>query len=506
MQWQFTSCILLYILGSVVALVTAWMAWSQRQRPGVRSLSGAMLAVAAWLFCGALEVAANTWPVKFAFAVAGHITAVAAVLWMVFFVIEYFGYASWLTPARRWLLGVPGLALIGLSATNSWHNWIWSGLVAGPVGSYQLIYLYGPAYYPLLAYLCLLALAAVGLIARVSARRRGRDRRRAVLIAFSLALPLASSVLYWALPQYVLALDLLPVGFAIAGLLILVIVFQDVEEQIAKSSAELRTTIATLQNAIAAREHAEAMLRHAEVERQQLEVDRLRSELLANVSHELRTPLGLILLTSTMLIDQDARMDHATRVGFLQDIEAETQKLRELVDNLLDLTRLRSGRIRLNCHLTDLTQLTQETAARLAPQLSDHPIAIEMPAEPLRAWADPARIEQVLRNLLVNAARYSLPGAPITIHGVKRANDVLLGVSDKGIGIASDDLVHVFERFYRAKNALTQQTRGAGLGLSICKSLVEAHGGQIWAESQPGAGSTFFFTAPLDERNPQEFR
>jgi signal transduction histidine kinase len=503
MHWQCTTTVLLYLLSAAMSLATAWMAGSQRQRPGVRALTIAMLGTAAWSFWGAFEVAAVEWPAKTFFAALGFSAVGVVAIFMFFFVFEYYGWAGWLTPRRRWLLWLPGGALAGLALTNAGHRLVWTGFLPGPTGSNQLIYQHGPAYYLLSAYLCLLVAAALAVIVRHAVQRRGAGRRRAVTMAFALALPLAASMLYSALPHQLLVMELLPVGFALAGILTLIIVYQDVADQIETQTSELRATIATLQAAVAARQQVEERLRQSEVERQQLEVDRLRSELLANVSHELRTPIGLILLTSTMLVDQDARMDHATRVGFLQDIEAESQKLRELVDNLLDLTRLRSGRIRLNCHLTDMAQLAQETVARLTPQLGDHPTVVEMPAEPLIAWADRPRIEQVLRNLIVNAALYSHGGAPITIHGVKRANDVLMGVSDRGIGIAADDLPRIFDRFYRAKNALTQQTRGAGLGLSICKSLVEAHGGQIWAESQQGAGSTFFFAIPLDECQPR---
>jgi signal transduction histidine kinase len=503
MSWQFTTSVLLYILSGAMSLATAWMVSSQRRRPGVMALTLAMLSIVLWSLFGALEVAAVESPAKLIFAALGYSAAVAVIHFVFCFVFEYYDRAGWLTPRNRWLLWSPGGVLIGLALTNAWHGLIWTGFRPGPAGSNQLIYLHGPAYYPLSIYLCLLVMAALGLILVQAVQRRGAGRRRAVTLAFVLTIPLAASLLHSALPHQRLVLDLLPVGFALAGILTLIIVYQDVADQIEMQTSELRATIATLQSTVAARQQVEERLRQSEIERQQLEVDRLRSELLANVSHELRTPIGLILLTSTMLIDQDARMDHATRVGFLQDIEAETQKLRELVDNLLDLTRLRSGRIRLNCHLTDMAQLAQETVARLTPQLGDHPTVVEMPAEPLIAWADRPRIEQVLRNLIVNAALYSHGGAPITIHGVKRANDVLMGVSDRGIGIAADDLPRIFDRFYRAKNALTQQTRGAGLGLSICKSLVEAHGGQIWAESQPGAGSTFFFAIPLDECQPR---
>jgi signal transduction histidine kinase len=499
MHWQFTTTVLLYVLSGAMSLATAWMASSQRRRPGVKALTVGMLGIAVWSFWGAFEVAVVEWSAKTLFAALGYSAVVVVAIFMFFFVFEYYGWAGWLTPRRRWLLWLPGSALVGLALTNAGHGLIWTSFLPGPEGRNQLIYLHGPAYYPLYAYLCLLIAAALAVIVRQAVQRRGAGRRRAVTMAFALAIPLAASLLYSALPHQILVMELLPVGFALAGILTLVIVYQDVADQIEMQTAELRATIATLQTAVEARQQVEERLRQSEIERQQLEVDRLRSELLANVSHELRTPLGLILLTTTMLIDQDARMDHETRVGFLRDIEDETQRLRELVDNLLDLSRLRSGRIRLNCHPTDLARLVQDTAARLAPSLEGRRLTVELPAEPLLAWADHARIEQVLRNLLINAALYSLPGAPITLHGVKRANDVLLGVSDKGSGIAAEDLPHLFERFYRAKNVRTQQTRGAGLGLSICKGLVEAHGGRIWVESQPGMGSTFFFTTPLDD-------
>ena len=499
MHWQCTTTVLLYILSGAMSLATAWMASSQRRRPGVMALTVAMLGTTLWSFLGAFEVAVVEWPAKTLFAALGYSAVVVVVIFVFFFVFEYYGRAGWLTPRRRWLLWLPGGALVGLALTNAGHRLIWTGFLPGPAGSNQLIYQHGPAYYPLSAYLSLLVATALAAIVRQAVQRRGAGRRRAVTMAFALAIPLAASLLYSALPHQILVMELLPVGFALSGILTLVIIYQDIAEQIAMQTAELRATIATLQRSVVARQQVEEQLRQSESERQQLEMDRLRSELLANVSHELRTPLGLILLTTTMLIDQDARMDHETRVGFPRDIEDETQRLRELVDNLLDLSRLRSGRIRLSCHPTDLARLVCDTAARLAPSLEGRRLTVELPAEPLLAWADHARIEQVLRNLLINAALYSPPGAPITLHGVKRANDVLLGISDKGSGISAEDLPHLFERFYRGKNARTQQTRGAGLGLSICKGLVEAHGGRIWVESQPGTGSTFFFTTPLDD-------
>ena len=373
-----------------MSLATAWMASSQRRRPGVKALTVAMLGTASWSFWGAFEVAVVEWSAKTLFAALGYSAVAVVAIFMFFFVFEYYGWAGWLTPRRRWWLWLPGGALVGLALTNTGHGLIWAGFLPGPAGSNQLIYQHGPAYYPLFAYLCLLIASALVVIVRQAVQRRGAGRRRAVTMAFALAIPLAASLLYSALPHQILVMELLPVGFALAGILTLVVVFQDVADQVEQQTSELRATIASLQSSIEARQQMEEKLRQSEIERQQLEVDRLRSELLANVSHELRTPLGLILLTTTMLIDQDARMDHETRVGFLRDLEDETQRLRELVDNLLDLSRLRSGRIRLSCHPTDLARLVRDTATRLAPSLEGRRLTVELPAEPLLAWADHA--------------------------------------------------------------------------------------------------------------------
>jgi two-component system sensor histidine kinase VicK len=115
----------------------------------------------------------------------------------------------------------------------------------------------------------------------------------------------------------------------------------------------------------------------------------------------------------------------------------------------------------------------------------------------LVATVDPKRIEQVLRNLLSNAIKYSPEGGTITVQGCGDERQLLVQVSDGGIGIPSEDLERVFERFYRVENEITQSVRGAGLGLSVCRGIVEAHGGHIWVESALGAGSTFYFTLPV---------
>jgi len=227
------------------------------------------------------------------------------------------------------------------------------------------------------------------------------------------------------------------------------------------------------------------------------ELNRLRSELIANVSHELRTPLGLIKLFCTTLLRDDVTFDAETQHEFLGHIDDEAEKLEKIVDNLLDLSQLESGRLTLDRRPTDLGRLASEVLAAMEIQRVGHEFVYDFPAEPLMATVDPKRIEQLLRNLLSNAIKYSPEGGTITVQGRGDRRQLMVRVSDEGVGIPTQDLVRVFERFYRVENEVTQRVRGAGLGLSVCKGIVEAHGGSIWVESTLGVGSTFYFTLPV---------
>jgi K+-sensing histidine kinase KdpD len=227
------------------------------------------------------------------------------------------------------------------------------------------------------------------------------------------------------------------------------------------------------------------------------ELDRLRSELIANVSHELRTPLGLIKVFCTTLLRQDVDIDQQTMREFLLDIEDETERLEQIVTNLLDMSRAESGRLVLDIQPTDLGQLVAQVVADMGIQLHDHHLIHDFSAEPLLAPVDRRQMEQVLRNLLSNAHKYSPDGSTITLRGRGDKRQILLQVHDQGIGIPQDKLEHIFERFYRVDNETTQKVGGVGLGLAVCRSIVNAHGGRIWAESAPGKGSTFCLTLPL---------
>ncbi len=230
------------------------------------------------------------------------------------------------------------------------------------------------------------------------------------------------------------------------------------------------------------------------------EIDRLRSELIANVSHELRTPLGLIKISSSSLLMDDADFDRETQTKFLYSISEETTKLERIVEHLLDLGRIESGRLSLDKQPTDLGELVLNTTRSMEALSSQHRLVSDLPEEPLMAMVDAKRVEQVLRNLLDNAIKYSPDGGTILLQAHSDDLHVLITVSDEGIGIPAEEWNRVFDRFHRVENELTRRMRGAGLGLAVCKGIVEAHGGRIWVESQPGAGSTFCLTLPAHVR------
>jgi signal transduction histidine kinase len=170
------------------------------------------------------------------------------------------------------------------------------------------------------------------------------------------------------------------------------------------------------------------------------------------------------------------------------------------------MSRIEAGTLRVEPEPTDLGPIIQETAAEFQLMTRRHQIEILLaPALPL-VMADPRRARQILRNLVENAIKYSPQGGTITISASVDASSVQTSVADQGIGIESSHLDSVFDRFYQVDSASTRRVGGSGLGLSICKAIVEAHNGKIWVESQSGSGSTFYFTFPLalSEELPKE--
>ena len=227
------------------------------------------------------------------------------------------------------------------------------------------------------------------------------------------------------------------------------------------------------------------------------ELDEMKSQLLSTVSHELRTPLASIKGFATTLLRDDVEWDEASRREFLAIIDEESDRLTELISNLLDMARIEAGTLRVEAEPTDLRPIIQGTVAEFRMMTRAHEIEVNLPPVLPAIMADPRRARQILRNLVENAIKYSPDGGPVLVSARVRADDVQTSVADQGIGIEEQLLEHIFDRFYQVDNASTRKVGGSGLGLSICKAIVEAHDGSIWVESRPGAGSTVHFTLPL---------
>jgi signal transduction histidine kinase len=227
------------------------------------------------------------------------------------------------------------------------------------------------------------------------------------------------------------------------------------------------------------------------------ELDRLKSELLSTVSHELRTPLASIKGYAGTLLRDDVEWDDATRGEFLQIIDEESDRLGELIEDLLQMSQIEAGILRVEPVPTRLPRMAQRVAKKARSNASGHHINVAFPGDFPEVRADPRRLEQVLRNLVENAVKYSPDGGTVTVRGDVVGGEAVISISDEGIGIAPEDLGRVFDRFYRADGQAVRRAGGTGLGLSICQGIVQMHGGRIWADSDPGAGSTFHFTLPI---------
>jgi len=233
------------------------------------------------------------------------------------------------------------------------------------------------------------------------------------------------------------------------------------------------------------------------------EAERLKDEFIAIAAHELRSPLAIIKGFAQMLIIQTARGKGPPlaewQMEAVQDIDQATTRLVELTEDLLDVTRLQAGRLALHPEPTDLVALTRRVVTRLQVTTERHTISIHAEQEYLVAEVDPRRIEQVLGNLVNNAIKYSPEGGCIDImlREDQQAQSAVLCVADQGIGIPAHQQARIFSRFVRADNAREREIGGTGLGLYLCRELVERHHGRIWFASTEGQGSTFFVSLPL---------
>ncbi|OGC02898.1 MAG: two-component system sensor histidine kinase KdbD [candidate division NC10 bacterium RIFCSPLOWO2_12_FULL_66_18] len=230
------------------------------------------------------------------------------------------------------------------------------------------------------------------------------------------------------------------------------------------------------------------------------ETERLRSSLLSSVSHDLRTPLASITGAASSLLEGDEALDAATRQDLLETVREEADRLNRLVHNLLDMTRLESGALQVNKEWHPLEEVVGAALGRLAKQLQDRPLTIHLPADLPLVPIDDVLIEQLLINLVDNAAKYTPHKSPIEIAAWASDGAVTVEVADRGPGLAPGDEERVFDKFYRGVGG---NSRGVGLGLAICRGIAEAHGGRIWSENRADGGVAFRFTIPLTGTPPR---
>jgi signal transduction histidine kinase len=237
------------------------------------------------------------------------------------------------------------------------------------------------------------------------------------------------------------------------------------------------------------------------------ELSRLVDEFLGTVAHELRTPLGLIKEYAATLLAPDAPRDEETVRRCLFVVVEVSTELEELIDRILVPSKMKDGALGVAPRPVRLRPLVRTVIERARIRAAGHRLRLDVPADLPRVLADPILLRQVLANLLDNAIKYSPDGGPISVSAEAAGGEVVVRVSDQGLGVSADELGALFERFYRGAAARSRQIQGEGLGLAICKGIIAAHGGRIWAESPApgrpagaGPGTTILFTLPIAPR------
>jgi two-component system sensor histidine kinase KdpD len=241
--------------------------------------------------------------------------------------------------------------------------------------------------------------------------------------------------------------------------------------------------------------------------------DALRTALLSSVSHDLRTPLTSIKAAASSLLQQDVRWDEEEQRGFAQTIEREADRLNRLVSNLLDMSRIEEGALKPEKEQYSLVALVQDVLGRLEPLLAGRPVRTHLPSDLLLVNVDYLHLDQVLTNLMENAVRYTPPESPIDVSARREGEQVILGVADRGPGVPPTEMTRIFDKFYRVQQRRSgggqaqagrdeplplrvPTAMGSGLGLAVCKGLVEANGGHIQAELREGGGLVVFVALP----------
>jgi signal transduction histidine kinase len=289
---------------------------------------------------------------------------------------------------------------------------------------------------------------------------------------------------------------------------------RDLQRRVEEATAELQQRMIELAHA---NNEIANLYRGSQQHVQQLEeLDRLKSRFLSMASHELKTPLTSISGLSQVLLRRLRRRmqmgaptpeewenEQRGHVERLEMLNSQTARLGRLIDELLDVSRIESGKLEFHLSQVDLQQLTLEVAERMQLSTTRHAVKVEIDSDGAQSIvADRDHLEQVLDNLISNAIKYSPDGGEISVRLRDENGSVVLSVQDRGVGIPPGKLEAVFGLFYHAEDPISRRTGGMGLGLYISREIVVRHGGRIWAESEPGRGSTFYVSLPRAARIP----
>jgi two-component system sensor histidine kinase KdpD len=231
------------------------------------------------------------------------------------------------------------------------------------------------------------------------------------------------------------------------------------------------------------------------------ETERLRSSLLSAVSHDLKTPLATIIAAGTTLVEHTAQLEPGAAHELATSIVSEGERLSRLIQNLLSIARLESPAIELRRTPESIEEIVESALERAAPSLRRERVRIEFEPDLPLVFVEPLLLAQVVINLLENAARHAGPDARVQVHAVARDGVVTLQIADDGPGIPEDERDKVFEKFYRGRRA-GKSDGGVGLGLTICRAVVRAHGGRIGVRERPGGGTLVELTLPISPRAP----
>jgi len=226
------------------------------------------------------------------------------------------------------------------------------------------------------------------------------------------------------------------------------------------------------------------------------EANRLKSELIAALAHDMRTPLTSIQGYTSALLLEDVEWDEETRARHLRIIDEEASDLQTMIQDLLESSIIDAGLLQIEKEPTLIPRLVEGLVKEMTRRTARHRFVISFGPDFPIVDADPRRIEQVLRNLLDNALKYAPDGGLVVVRGYLSDDEVVISVADEGVGLAPEHLNRLFEKFFRLKSPLGDQVRGSGLGLPVSRTIVESHGGRIWAESELGKGTTIYFSLP----------